>query len=515
MPKPAGLEPSLKPLSKEHFGEDEARHLLWRAGFGGSPEQVRTLAAWGLEKAVDAVLNYGQYEFEPVKEDLFDKDIKRPYSDDEKRMASLARRSQDEDALAKARLSQQERERLDREQMQKVQRWWLKRLIETPRPLEEKMTLFWHGHFATNFRTIEDSYHMFLQNQLLRKHAVGNFGDLLRGIIRDPAMIAYLNNNQNNKRKPNENLAREIMELFGLGIGNYTEQDIKEGARALTGYTFEDDTFDLSEKNHDTGIKKILGRSGPMDGDDFVSAILAKPECARFIAAKLYGYLVADVPPAERGGDKNLSAPQRAVVLQMGSALQGGNYEIKPVLKRLLMSQHFYDPRVRLQQIKSPAQLVVGAIRTLNLPARDLGILNDAMDLMGQRLFFPPSVKGWDGGRSWINTSTLFIRQNILAYLLTGKKPRGGGGGGGDAKNDDGKYNALALLSEKGIGGQGDKTRPDEAVDLVLRATLGNSPESVRPSLREYLKQSGDKVTNETVIGMLLLATAAPEYQLC
>src|SRR6185436_12424118 len=170
------------------------------------------------------------------------------------------------------RTMQQDRERDDRRQMREMQKWWLKRMIETPRPLEEKMTLFWHGHFATSFRTIENSYHMFKQNTLFRKHAVGNFGELLFAIIRDPAMIAYLNNNQSRKGKPNENLAREIMELFSLDIAGYTERDIKEGARALTGYTFVDDKFEFRRNDHDTGEKSILGVTGPLDGDGFVKA---------------------------------------------------------------------------------------------------------------------------------------------------------------------------------------------------------------------------------------------------
>ncbi len=498
----ARLATSLRPVSKDAFGEAHARHLLWRAGFGGTAEQVALLVRWGPEKSVDHILNFDKVPGEPVAVDTFDRTIMRPPDRNEREMYRAAQRAQDENKLAELRKMRQDREQADRQQMAKLQKWWLTRMIETPRPLEEKLTLFWHGHFATNYRTIENSYHMFMQNQMFRANAAGNFGDILHAIIKDPAMIAYLDNNDSRKGRPNENLAREIMELFSLGVGNYTEKDIKEGARALTGYTFEDDDFVFQPRNHDNGEKRILGRSGNIKGEDFVDIILNQPACARYISRKLYHYFVADVPTDERGGDKTLDPAQRAVLRQMADTLRVNRYALKPVLKRLFLSEHFYEPRFRNQQIKGPVVLVVGAIRSLNTPPRDLSILNDALDLMGQRIFFPPSVKGWDGGRSWINTSTLFVRQNVLAFLLTGKKPQGF-----DPTADTQKFDALAVL--------GEVRDPDAAVERVLRVTLGQSPSATAQALREYLRAAGDRVTQETVTGMLLLATAAPEYQLC
>ncbi|MBS0198206.1 MAG: DUF1800 domain-containing protein [Planctomycetes bacterium] len=496
------LTSSLVPIKKQAFGDSEARHLLWRAGFGGTAEQIATLASWGPEKAVDHILNFEKVPGEPIPADKFDREIMRPPTPAEREMYRAAQRAQDENKLAEVRRMRQEREQSDRQQMANIQKWWLTRMIETPRPLEEKLTLFWHGLLATNYRTIENSYHMFAQNQLFRKHAAGNYGDLLHGLIRDPAMIAYLDNNDSKKNKPNENLAREIMELFSLGIGNYTERDIKEGARALTGFTFEDDDFVFQAKNHDTGQKTIFGKTAPFDGDGFVDAILAQPACSRYISRRLYHFFVADVPPDERGGDKELDPAQRSVLRQLASNLAGGNYNIRPVLRKLFLSEHFYEPRFRNQQIKSPVELVVGAIRSLNAPPRDLSILNDALDLMGQRIFFPPSVKGWDGGRSWINTSTLFVRQNVLAFLLTGKKPQGY-----DATADTQKFDALAVL--------GDVRDPDDAVAKVLHVTLGQAPPEARTALRNYIRTQQDTLTQDSACGMLLLATAMPEYQLC
>lgn len=504
------IESSLRPVRKADWSYEHARHLLWRAGFGGDESQVRWLAEIGPEKAVDAILNVEKVPAEAVKADEFNAGIIAPPNEEERQMARRAQQMQDEDTLARIRLERQRREREDRLQMNEVQKWWLRRLIETPRPLEEKMTLFWHGLLATSFRTIENSYHMFVQNQLFRKHALGSYAELLTGLIRDPAMLAYLDNNDSRRNKPNENLAREIMELFSLGIGNYTEDDIKQGARALTGYTFEDDEFRFQKNNHDTGTKSILGQTGTWTGDDFVRIILDQQACAKFITRKLYSYFVADVPPDERGGDKDLEPAQRTVLRQLADAFRGGRYEIKPLLRRLFLSEHFYEARFRNDQIKSPAMLVVGAARSLRTPVRDLSILNDAMDLMGQKLFYPPSVKGWDGGRSWINTSTYFVRQNVLAFLIAGKKPQGY-----DATADSQPYDAMALLGpypkDSGVG----RREPGAVAEALLRLTLGWSPETPKQTLAEYVASQDGVVDNRTVTGMLLLITTMPEYQLC
>jgi uncharacterized protein (DUF1800 family) len=500
----AGLTASLKPIADEAFGFKEARHLLWRAGFGGTSEQVRVLAGWGPQRAVDHILNFDKVAADATLDQAFDANIMRPPTPEERRRAAEARRARDEEELAQLQKERQAREALDRAQLLTMQKWWLRRMIETGRPLEEKLTLFWHGHFATSYRGIEDSYHLAMQNQMFRANAAGNFRSLLRGIIRDPAMLAYLNNNQNRKEKPNENLAREIMELFSLGIGNYTEQDIKEGAKALTGYTYEDDEFTYNRRQHDEGSKRILGSYGNLDGDDFVDAILKKPECAAYITRRLYHFFVADVPNEERGGENNLSQPQREALRQLASTLRNANYEIKPMLRRLFLSEHFYQPRFLNEQIKSPTQLVVGAVRSLNTPVRDLGLLTDALKRMGQELFLPPSVKGWDGGRSWMNASTLFDRQNILTYLLTGRKTSGT-----DAAD---AYDPTPLLAD--LPAQ-DRTNTTKLASHLLDLCLGRSPATPMKEVEAFLAASKNPSSAEALTGALLLITALPEYQLC
>jgi len=497
------LSPSLKPLPRAAFGAAQARHLLWRAGFGATEAQIATIAEWGPERSVDHLLGFAEIPYEDDAAAAFDKDIMHPPTEEDRRLYAQARRSQNEDVLAQARAERQRREQADRKQVVDLQRWWLRRMIETPRPLEEKLTLFWHGHFATNYRVIEDSWHVYQQNRLFRRNASGSFATLLAGIIRDPAMIAYLDNNDSRKGMPNENLARELMELFSLGVGNYREGDIKEGARALTGYTFKDDDFEFNRRNHDAGGKTILGRKGNLDGEGFVAAILARRACAAFITRKLYAYFVADIPMDERGREPADPA-QKAVLKRLASTLYLGRYEIRPVLRALFLSEHFYEPRVMGEQIKSPVQLVVGAVRSLGTPVRDLSILNDALDLMGQRLFHPPSVKGWDGGRSWINTSTLFVRQNIAAFLLTGKKPQG------YDTTEDSPYDPLPLLIPAGTPGS-----PDALIDAALRVTLGRTPPGARDQLWKFIEARGGAIDRGAAVGALLLATAMPEYQLC
>jgi uncharacterized protein (DUF1800 family) len=498
---------SLKPIAGARWGSAQARHLLWRAGFGGTPAQVSRLASLGPEGAVSALLDFGAVGgYEPVKPDDFDDSIMRPLSEEERRALVRARRTQDEDALARFQERRMQRERLDRDQIRRMQRWWLRRMIETPRPMEEKLTLFWHGHFATSYRTIENSYHAFLQNQTFRRHAAGNFGVLLAAIVRDPAMLAYLDNTSNRRQSPNENLARELMELFSLGEGNYTERDIREGARALTGYTFEHNEFRFRRDWHDDGQKTILGRSGNLDGEGFVGAILRRREASEFITLRLYRFFVGGLPPA---GSASFRAVV-AVVKDLARTLSASGYELRPMLRRLLLSEHFYDGPVVLSRIKSPAELVVGAVRSLGAPARDLSVLLNAMDMMGQNLFFPPSVKGWDGERSWINTFTFFVRQNITNYLLTGRAPRGM-----DPLADAERFDAaplLAAMSEQEDGGERD---PDRLALWLMRFALGADPAPEKHAgLASYLRSRGP-VTDESVARALALITAMPEYQQC
>ncbi len=499
---------SLRPLEARRFDYWHAQHLLCRAGFGGTPGQVRALANMGVRDAVEYIVDYEKLRDERVHADDFDKDIMSPQSREDAVEARRARQTGDEVVLERLRRERSQRQTADRRQLREMQAWWLKRMIESARPLEEKMTLFWHGHFATGYRAVEDSYHLFLQNQLFRLHAVGNFKTLTHGIIRDAAMLRYLNNNQNRKESPNENLARELMELFTMGEGNgYTEDDIKQGARALTGYTFGDDDFigpgsPQFARMHDDGPKRIFGKIGNYNGDDFVDLIFTRPVVSEYICHKLYRFFVNDKPGEP---DKNT----REYIVKLGAKLRDENYQIKPVLRTLFMSEHFYDPANMACLVKSPVQLVVQAIRSLRTPTRDLGTLIEAMALMGQSIFQPPSVKGWEGGRTWINTSTMFVRQNVLIALLTGRRAEG------HAWDADGNpYDAAHLIEH--LRGENGDVNPRDAVAYLMRFALGREPHEQRvQTLIHFVNDHGGRMENNMLVGLLSLITAMPEYQLC
>ena len=498
----------LRPLNKGEFDYWRAQHLLNRAGFGGTPSQVRALANMGLEPAVNYIIDADEVETEPIEADRFDADIMRPPTRQQRLEFRAARENGDEATLERYRRERQRRQGADRRQIAELQRWWLKRMIETPRPLQEKMTLFWHGHFATGYRTIEDSYHMFQQNQLFRYHALGNFRRLTHAIIRDPAMIRYLDNNLNRKQSPNENLARELMELFTLGEGNdYTETDIKQGARALTGYTYVDDQFIRHgsphyQRLHDDSVKHILGKIGNWDGDDFVDIILSRDVCSEFICWKLYRFFVNDMPgePTQAGQE---------FVLELAKLFRSKDFDLKPILRTIFESRHFYEPDNVCSQIKSPVQLVVQAIRSLRTPPRSLRALLSATDLMGQNILYPPSVKGWEGGRSWINTATMFVRQNILVYLLTGQRP-----GVYPWQIDQSQYDAAPLLDhfDKPLG----DIDASEAVKYLVWFNLGRKPHERRiAALMSHVQSRGGRLNEKILIELLALITAMPEYQLC
>ena len=255
---PARATPdALERLTSGSFTRDAAAHLLRRAGFGGSPGEIDTLHALGLDGAVRHLIEYDRLDADLA---AFEPTLK------ERPSYRTMRLMEKEERQKKA----QELRRIDRRQFGRLRSWWLERMVSTKRPLEEKMALLWHGHFTSSYRDVRNSYHMYMQNELFREHATGNFGKLVHAIAKDPAMLAYLNNRSNRKQRPNENFARELMELFTLGLGNYTEEDIRESARAFTGWTFAGNRFVFRKKWHDTSEKTFLGKTGNFDGDEII-----------------------------------------------------------------------------------------------------------------------------------------------------------------------------------------------------------------------------------------------------
>lgn len=385
----------LTPLAPQEWNREKARHLLVRAGFGGTPQDVDALCAMGLYKAVDHLVEFYR---QPAADAPFDVTPPIPGDALEGKLRGDFIRGQ----------VAGERGGVERGQMARLRQWWLKRMVESPRPLQEKLTLLWHGHFATQDSVVQNSYALYHQNQLLRENAAGNFGALLYGIVHDPAMLRYLDNNRNVKGQPNENLAREILELFSMGVNQgYSEADIVQAARALTGYTSDGPgSFRVVQNAHDLGDKTVFGATGPWNGDDLVRLILAQPATARFVSTKLWEFFAYDEPAPE-------------TVDRLATVLRYHNYEIEPALKNLFLSAEFYGTRAVGTQIKCPIQLVVGGLRDLGVERLShYGSLEGALREMGQDVFEPPDVKGWRYGQSWISTARLFTRYNSVADAI-------------------------------------------------------------------------------------------------
>lgn len=384
---------------------DDAAHLLRRAGFSGTPAQITRLHAMGREAAVEylitgAVPEKRQPVFDAVKLD----EMEIP---PEKELPEATTKP-NKDAAKNA-----ERKR----QIESLRIQWINRMIHTDRPLDEKMVLFWHGLFTSGIQEVKVPAALLQQHQLFRQHATGNYAELAHAIVRDPAMLRYLDNNANTKGKPNENLARELCELFTMGEGRgYTEKDIAEIARALTGATTRGDKETMIEyhfqaRQHDTGAKTIFGKTGNFNPDDVVTLILERDEPAQFLAERLWTYFVYPNPTPQD------LAPITAI-------LREKKYEIAPALRAILNSPAFYSDRAKFACIKSPIELVVSTIRILELPVSNpnqMQVLASASSEMGQQLFQPPNVRGWPGGESWITAATLFDRYNIVSDLVDGR----------------------------------------------------------------------------------------------
>jgi uncharacterized protein (DUF1800 family) len=289
---------------------------------------------------------------------------------------------------------------------QQLPAWWLYRMVGTSDPLLEKLTLFWHGHFATSAAKVEKPRMMLAQNELLRRHARGKFGHMVRGVSRDPAMLVYLDSTTNRRIRPNENYARELLELFCLGVGNYTERDIKEVARAFTGWEVRGEQFAFNAIQHDTGTKSFLGASGNFDGDDAVKVVLDQPAAPRFVARKLIRFFAFDEPQ-----------PADALIQPLADTLREHDFEIGPAVRRLLGSNLFFSEHSLGRKVRSPVELCVGMLRGLGATTNLVKAAQGLAEL-GQGLFYPPNVKGWDGGRAWINSSTLLGRGNFVRRVL-------------------------------------------------------------------------------------------------
>lgn len=452
-----------KPSQTMPWNLQRAGHLYRRTSFGASWTELQTALKEGPDKTIDQLLKGGPGQ------DAFNAG-----------MQPLA------DSLAQVNNGQL------------IRAWWLNRMLYSPHPLAEKMTLFWHNHFATSNAKVNNAGFMLGQYELMRKHALGSFIELLQGISRDPAMLIWLDGRDSKKGKPNENYARELMELFSLGLGHYTEKDIREAARAFTGWEIQGAQAVWNESQFDTSDKSVLGRSGPFKAEDIVQLCLDQKACPYFITGKLFRFLISETVP-----------PTPALLEPLAERFRSTAFNFGQLVETMLRSNLFFSSEAYRSRIKSPVDFALGIVRALTHEDK-LGTtaLSESLRELGQNVFFPPSVKGWDGGQAWLNGQTLLYRQN-LALALT--------------STEDSRF--LMKTDPAALARRQGKTRDEEVVDFFLQLFLqGDVPPSSRSRLMEYMTRAtrqnlpfywtDEDAANHRIRSLAHLVLTLPEYQL-
>lgn len=502
VPVAADIAGRVKPWTRQ-----DAAHLLRRAGFGGTPEQIDRLAAMSRKQAVESLLNF----------DRIPDSAERPTIDRYEPPERRELRAMTDEQRQKIRM---DRNRQDQANLHLMRRWWIDRMVTSPRPLQEKMVLFWHGHFTSGAREVRMPQALWNQNELFRRMAVGNFRTLLLEVSKDPAMLVYLNNAQNIKGRPNENYARELMELFTLGIGHYTETDIKEAARAFTGWSIDRETgeFLFRARQHDDGVKTVLGRRGKLNGGDVIDAILAQPRAAEYVAGRMWTFFAGTEPPPN-------------VRKHLGNVFRKNEYEIKPLLLAIFTHDAFYSDRVMYAEVKSPVELLVGTLRTLEIKPTDLDAMVLALRMMGQELFQPPNVKGWDGGYDWLTSATLFNRYNAMARIISGTQDAAAARrrrmmspavddlamkNDGPLSSPQSPFDPMPLVRARKLASV-EAVVDDFVARLIGRPLADERREVLIEALRSSLKSPADvgaAANADAIRELLMLIVATPEYQL-
>ena len=459
-----------------------AAHLLRRAGFGGSSAEIATAADAGMDATVQRLVHPGADSLPAAPNgDLSYGPMVDPM---QRRNAFLLAVS-----------------------------WWLDRMLQTPNPLVERMVYFWHNHFTSAIEGGITPAMIVAQNDLFRANALGNFADLTHQVWRDPAMLVYLNGNQNRKQHPNENFARELMELFTLGVGNYTEQDVRESARAFTGWvlTRSADQVTFVERLHDERSKTFLARTGNFGGDDVIDIIMGQQATATFMARKFLRHFVYDDPEPE-------------LVDVVAARFRSVHYDVASLMGTLLRSDVFYSPRAYRSLVKSPVELLVGALRTLGVSSSTPRLIG-AMGAMNQVLFHPPNVAGWPGGAQWLNQGTILARLNFLNQLVSFHPPaRPQAQPQASAQPQAVAMQAMpVMLGPQAWVAGANITDPGSVLEHVLSLVVqDDATEEQRRSIMIYLQTdsvgnlvdlNGENI-DEKVRGAVSLAMALPAYQL-
>lgn len=449
-----------KPSTKAPWDARRVGHLYRRAAFGPTVADLDAGVKNGHEKTIEALVAGGPGL------DEFDK-----------RMAPLA------ETIARTNNGPS------------LRAWWLSRMLYTPHPLQEKLTLFWHNHFATSNAKVQSARLMHGQYELLRKHARGNFADLLRAMSTDPAMLVWLDGRGSKKGNPNENYARELMELFSLGIGHYTEADIRQAAKAFTGWEVAGNRATFDAKQFDDGEKNVIGQKGNWKPDDIVRICLDQPSCPYFICTKLFRFLVSET-----------IAPTKELMEPLASEFKT-KYDFGALVRRVLSSNLFFSSEAYRSKVKAPVDFALGIIKGMEGRIGTTA-LAQALEQLGQSVFYPPSVKGWDGGQTWLNGQTLLYRQNLALAFTSTEDQRFGT-----------RIDPAALARKHGKSGD------EELVALFLHLFLQDdvAPES-RQRLLDYAKKSRSLKTpvywteqdaiDHRVRALCHLVLTLPEFQL-
>jgi Protein of unknown function (DUF1800) len=453
------------PTDKDPWSLKWAGHLYRRAAFGAPIKDLRFAVEQGREATVKDLFTGGAgSDFRALKKEIEDKEKapKDPMNPDAYGVGP-----------------------------QELQAWWVFNLLkkDNSSPLREKMTIFWHNHFATSIAKVKRPLAMLKQNETQRYYALNKFRPLLMGMSKDAAMLTFLDSNSNVKGKPNENYAREVMELFSLGVGNYTEKDVQEAARAFTGWHVDGDDFIFKADMHDADLKKVLGKEGNLDGGDIVDILLQQPSCARFIVRKLYRYLISE----------NVEPPD-ALLEPLAERYRKGTYDSGDLIRTMLLSNHFFSDHAYRQRIKSPVEFVFGVIHGMTFgrwKAPEQPLVN-IMEAMGQTLFAPPNVKGWPGGRAWLNTSTVLARHNFAQLAASGQWP-------------ENTLNGSVLLNpdpDKPVEGDEAPEANCDVAQFIRKEKCKNAEETVDRLLDLLLQGPVGKESRAKLIDFLSLAKA-------
>jgi uncharacterized protein (DUF1800 family) len=462
----------------QNWTRGHAAHLLARSGFGGSPAEIEQAYKAGAAATVNRLLDVDEDDdLFPVPESFSSKEAfialamtMRDTKDDPK--ASMMARKEARDAEQKALFD--------------LRSWWLQRMRYSKNPAREKMVLFWHGHFACSVAKVRNPRFLWRQNELFRIHALGSFRELACAIPTDPAMMRYLDIAGSSNAKPNENFARELMELFLLGEGQYSEEDIREAARAFTGYRVNPLTQDVSfqARRADTGEKTVFGKTAAYDPEGLVNLLLDQPGCAEFLVNKLWAFFAGGSPSPENGK-------------ALAEVFRSSNYETEAVLRAMFLSADFYSPSVIRSRIKSPVEWLVGTSKSLETQLSGNRAQQNALRDLGQTLFEPPNVKGWEGGRAWISGSTFLARCNLAGVLFLPPPDKSGVANLDELFSDDVRKRADLLVEA-----------------AAIRLFYFSPVASDQDRWLAFLHDKPFPATNETIADLLRVMMSSPNFQL-